>query len=345
MEQEATSFAALDSMRASIRDFAISDADTLEQFRIRFLGSKNVLKDLFTAIREIPPAQKKEYGAQVNALKELAQSLYAEAEIRYRKKARQDSERPDLSLPVNTEPFGARHPLTIIREELLHIFTRLGYSAVEGPEIEDDWHNFTALGMPEDHPARDMQDTFYIQSDPAILLRTHTSNVQIRVMEKQKPPIRIIAMGRTYRNETISARAHATFHQVELLYVDEGVHFGDMKQTLLYLAQELYGPDTQIRLRPSYFPFTEPSAELDITCFVCGGEGCAICKHTGWVEIGGCGMVDPLVLENCGIDPEHYTGFAFGLGLERMAILKYRIPDIRLFTENDIRFLQQFSGW
>ncbi|MBP9220521.1 MAG: phenylalanine--tRNA ligase subunit alpha, partial [Chitinophagales bacterium] len=248
-----------------------------------------------------------------------------------------------ISLPVAIKNPGSRHPLTIIREELVNIFTRIGYSVVEGPEIEDDWHNFTALGMPEDHPARDMQDTFYVQTNPAILLRTHTSNVQIRVMEEQKPPIRIVALGRTYRNETISARAHCTFHQIELLYIDEGVTFADMKQTLLYLAQELYGADTKIRLRPSYFPFTEPSAEMDVSCFVCGGKGCAICKQTGWVEIGGCGMVDPVVLENCKIDSEKYTGFAFGFGLERMAILKYRINDIRLFSENDLRFLKQFE--
>lgn len=226
----------------------------------------------------------------------------------------------------------------------MDIFSRIGYVVIEGPEIEDDWHNFTALNTPEDHPARDMQDTFYIQTNPDIVLRTHTSNVQIRVMENTKPPFRVIAPGRCYRNETISARAHVVFHQLELFYVDEGVSFADLKQTLSYLAKELFGEKTSIRLRPSYFPFTEPSAELDVSCFVCNQAGCAICKYSGWVEIGGAGMIDPQVLENCGIDSEKYTGFAFGMGIERMAILKFRINDIRLFTENDLRFLKQFEG-
>jgi phenylalanyl-tRNA synthetase alpha chain len=260
------------------------------------------------------------------------------------KEEKGESANIDLTLPVNNQFPGARHPITIVRDEIVAILNRIGYTVAEGPEIEDDWHNFTALAMPDNHPARDMQDTFYIQTNPDILLRTHTSNVQIRVMEQQKPPIRIIAPGRTYRNETISARAHCIFHQVELLYIDQGVSFADLKQTLLYLAKELFGETTKIRLRPSYFPFTEPSAELDVSCFICNQHGCNICKHSGWVEIGGAGMVDPAVLEACGIDPETYSGFAFGMGLERMAMLKWQINDIRLFSENDIRFLKQFEG-
>lgn len=333
----------IQQLKNEVEGYAVNNASELEAFRIRYLGTKNVLKDVFSEIKNVPNELKKEFGQRVNELKQLAENKFAELESKYKKAEKGKSDQIDISLPVANKNSGARHPLTIIREELVNIFTRIGYSVVEGPEIEDDWHNFTALGMPEDHPARDMQDTFYVQTNPAILLRTHTSNVQIRVMEEQKPPIRIVALGRTYRNETISARAHCTFHQIELLYIDEGVTFADMKQTLLYLAQELYGADTKIRLRPSYFPFTEPSAEMDVSCFVCNGKGCAICKQTGWVEIGGCGMVDPVVLENCKIDSEKYTGFAFGFGLERMAILKYRINDIRLFSENDLRFLKQFE--
>jgi len=343
MEPVQEQFSVVEELKEEVINYSVTNAAELEQFRIRFLGTKNILKDVFSAIKNVPNELKKEYGQKVNELKLVAENKFSELEQQFKKTDKTDTGKTDISLPVTIKNPGARHPLTIIREELVDIFTRIGYSVVEGPEIEDDWHNFTALGMPEDHPARDMQDTFYVQTNPAILLRTHTSNVQIRVMEEQKPPIRIIALGRTYRNETISARAHCTFHQIELLYIDEGVTFADMKQTLLYLAQELYGAETKIRLRPSYFPFTEPSAEMDVSCFVCGGKGCAICKQSGWVEIGGCGMVDPVVLENCKIDSEKYTGFAFGFGLERMAILKYRINDIRLFSENDLRFLKQFE--
>ncbi len=343
MEPVQEQFSVVEGLMEEVKMYSVTNAAELEQFRIRFLGTKNILKDVFSAIKNVPNELKKEYGQKVNELKLVAENKFSELEQQFKKTDKTDTGKTDISLPVTIKNPGARHPLTIIREELVDIFTRIGYSVVEGPEIEDDWHNFTALGMPEDHPARDMQDTFYVQTNPAILLRTHTSNVQIRVMEEQKPPIRIIALGRTYRNETISARAHCTFHQIELLYIDEGVTFADMKQTLLYLAQELYGAETKIRLRPSYFPFTEPSAEMDVSCFVCGGKGCAICKQSGWVEIGGCGMVDPVVLENCKIDSEKYTGFAFGFGLERMAILKYRINDIRLFSENDLRFLKQFE--
>jgi len=343
MEPVQEQFSVVEELKEEVINYSVTNAAELEQFRIRFLGTKNILKDVFSAIKNVPNELKKEYGQKVNELKLVAENKFSELEQQFKKTDKTDTGKTDISLPVTIKNPGARHPLTIIREELVDIFTRIGYSVVEGPEIEDDWHNFTALGMPEDHPARDMQDTFYVQTNPAILLRTHTSNVQIRVMEEQKPPIRIVALGRTYRNETISARAHCTFHQIELLYIDEGVTFADMKQTLLYLAQELYGAETKIRLRPSYFPFTEPSAEMDVSCFVCGGKGCAICKQSGWVEIGGCGMVDPVVLENCKIDSEKYTGFAFGFGLERMAILKYRINDIRLFSENDLRFLKQFE--
>ncbi len=341
-------FQYIETLHGEVEQFPVTDAATLEQFRIRFLGSKNVLKDLFAEIKNVPNERKKEFGQKVNAVKQTAEERFESLQANYKQDRRNADADIDITRPAGIQPPGARHPVTLIKDELITIFNKLDYTVVDGPEIEDDWHNFTALGMPEDHPARDMQDTFYISTQPPVLLRTHTSNVQIRVMEElrksgKQPPVRIVALGRTYRNETISARAHCTFNQIELLYIDEGVTFADMKQTLLYLAQELYGENTTIRLRPSYFPFTEPSAEMDVSCFVCSGKGCAICKHSGWVEIGGCGMVDPVVLENCGIDSEKYTGFAFGFGLERMAILKYRINDIRLFTENDLRFLKQFE--
>jgi len=250
----------------------------------------------------------------------------------------------DLTLPVDYRNLGSRHPISIVRNEIINIFSRIGYTVSEGPEIEDDWHNFTALNFPPEHPARDMQDTFFIEKNPDITLRTHTSSVQVRVMENTKPPIRTISPGRVYRSEAISARAHCFFHQVEGLYIDENVSFKDLKQTLLYFAKEMFGAETKIRLRPSFFPFTEPSGEMDVTCFICGGKGCNICKHTGWVEILGCGMVDPDVLENCGIDSKKYTGFAFGMGIERITMLKYQINDLRLFSENDIRFLKQFEA-
>ena len=255
-----------------------------------------------------------------------------------------DSEFIDWSLPGDPVALGTRHPLSIVRNQIVSIFKRLGFAVAEGPEIEDDWHNFGAMNLPEDHPARDMQDTFYINQDPAWLLRTHTSSVQARVMEKQKPPIRVICPGRVYRNETISARAHCFFHQVEGLYIDENVSFADLKQTLYFFVQEMFGKDTKVRFRPSYFPFTEPSAEMDISCLICGGDGCNVCKHTGWVEILGSGMVHPKVLENFGIDPNKYTGFAFGMGVERICQLKYRVNDLRLYSQNDVRFLKQFTG-
>lgn len=337
-------FEKVESLKTEIENYQVHNTETLEQFRIRFLGTKNILKDLFSAMKDIPAENKKLYGQQVNAVKQLAEEKFENYRQQFHNHTLQKESTIDYTLPVAIKNPGAKHPITIVKEELIEIFKRIGYSVADGPEIETDWYNFTALGMPENHPARDMQDTFYVQTNPDIVLRTHTSNVQIRVMETQKPPIRIIAPGKTYRNETISARAHCVFHQIELLYIDEGVSMADLKQTLLYLAQELFGSDTTIRLRPSYFPFTEPSVEMDVSCFICKQEGCPVCKYSGWVEIGGAGMVDPVVLENCKIDPEKYTGFAFGFGIERMAMLKYRINDVRLFSENDFRFLKQFES-
>ncbi len=339
-----SAFEQADSLYRDIEAASLDNASELEAFRIRILGSKGLLKQLFGRMGEVPPDQKREFGQRVNAVKELAENRLNAAREALESASRQSGPDFDLTLPPLPPALGARHPIQIVRQRIVEAFSRIGYAVAEGPEIEDDWHNFTAMGTPEDHPARDMQDTFYIAGHPGRLLRTHTSPVQARVMEGSKPPIRIIAPGRTYRNETISARAHCVFHQVEGLYVDENVSFADLKQTLLYFAQYLFGPATKIRLRASYFPFTEPSAELDVTCLICQGEGCAVCKHSGWVEILGCGMVDPQVFENCGIDPERYTGFAFGMGIERIAMLLYRIDDIRLFSENDMRFLEQFRA-
>ncbi len=327
---------------AEINDYKVDNSEQLEQFRIAYLGSKNTLKPMFGEMRNIANERKKEYGQLMNTLKQTAQSRFDALKDALENKAAENVDVPDLSLPVNADDLGSRHPIALVRNQIIEIFNRLGFVISEGPEIEDDWHNFTALNFPPHHPARDMQDTFFITDD--ISLRTHTSSVQVRVMEHEKPPIRTISPGRVYRNETISARAHCQFHQVEGLYVDENVSFADLKQTLYYFAQEMFGANTRIQFRPSYFPFTEISAEMDISCFVCGGDGCSICKHTGWVEILGCGMVDPNVLENCGIDSEKYTGFAFGMGVERIAMLKYRISDIRPFFENDIRFLKQFAS-
>lgn len=319
--------------------------EEVEQFRIKYLGTKNILKPLMGEIRNVPNEQKKEYGQLVNQTKQAAeQKLQALKDAV--SAAAEASEGQELDLTATGEPvgLGSRHPISIIMNRIIEIFGRIGFTVAEDREIEDDWHNFSAMNTPEDHPARDMQDTFYLKDSTSMLLRTHTSSVQARVMTHKKPPIRIIAPGRVYRNETISARAHCQFHQVEGLYVDEHVSFADLKQTLLYFAQEMYGPDSKIRLRPSYFPFTEPSAEMDVSCFICNAKGCNVCKYTGWVEILGCGMVDPKVLENCGIDSEKYTGFAFGMGIERQAMLRYRINDIRLLFENDIRFLKQFTS-
>lgn len=319
----------------------IADSNSLEAFRIKYLGTKGIMKEVFEEFKQVPNEDKKSVGQLVNALKIELEEIFQNAKAALENSPTSDSSTEDYTKPGIKLPKGSRHPIQIIKNEMIAIFARIGFSVAEGPEIEDDWHNFTALNTPEDHPARDMQDTFYINTNA--LLRTHTSPVQIRVMETTKPPIRIITPGRVYRNETISARAHCTFHQVEGLYINENVSFADLKQTLLYFAKEMFGQQVDIRLRPSYFPFTEPSAELDITCFICDRKGCAVCKGSGWVEIGGCGMVDPAVLQNCNIDANKYTGFAFGMGIERITMLKYGIDDIRLFYENDVRFLKQFS--
>ncbi len=321
------------------------NADALEAFRIRFLGSKNILKPLFGEIKNVENSRKKEFGQEINALKGLAEQKFKEQQSSIKKQDKASEKNTlDMSLPAGLYPQGSRHPVSIIMDRIIEIFEKIGFSVAEEREIEDDWFNFTAMNTPEDHPARDMQDTFYLKDSEKNLLRTHTSSVQSRVMMETKPPIRIIAPGRVYRNETISARSHCQFHQVEGLYVDKNVSFADMKQTLLYFAREMYGPDTKIRLRPSYFPFTEPSAEMDVYWGLKNETDYRITKGTGWLEILGCGMVDPKVLENCNIDPEEYTGFAFGMGIERQAMLKYNISDIRLLFENDVRFLKQFSS-
>ena len=327
-----------------IRTFVAGDPDSLEQFRLKYLGKKGILNDLFADFRNVPNERKKATGQLLNELKEAVQERLETLKSAFGEAEEQVSETADLTRPGDQIQPGAKHPISIVRSQIIDIFGRIGYIVAEGPEIEDDWHNFSALNFPQNHPARDMQDTFFIAKDPDIALRTHTSSVQIRSMEKHKPPIRMIFPGRVFRNEAISARAHCIFHQVEGLYVDRNVSFADLKQNLLYFAREMFGENTRIRLRPSYFPFTEPSGEMDISCNICGGKGCNICKYTGWVEILGCGMVDPQVLSNCNINPEEYTGFAFGMGIERIAMLKYQIRDLRLFFENDVRFLDLFRG-
>jgi len=327
-----------------IASFTASDADSLEQFRIKFLGVKGLIKAMMGDMKNVPVDRKKEFGQIMNSFKNLAEEKFEYEKTRIGQLDAGTRVSIDASLPGSPVATGSRHPVTLMRNQIVDIFQRLSFTVAEGPEIEDDWHNFTALNLDEHHPARDMQDTFYLSTDPAILLRTHTSNVQIREMEKKQLPIRIICPGRVYRNETISARSHCFFHQVEGLYIDEHVSFADLKQTLYFFVKEMFGEDVKVRFRPSYFPFTEPSAEMDISCMLCKGDGCAVCKRTGWLEILGCGMVHPKVLANCGIDPEKYTGFAFGMGVERPALLKYGITDIRLFSENDVRFLEQFSG-
>ena len=327
-----------------IAEFAAETPEQLEVFRIKFLSKKGIIPGLFGEMKNVSPEERKDFGQWLNQLKDSAQEKVDLLKETNDKKAGGAEQSIDLTLPADFINLGSRHPLSMVRSEILGIFSRMGFSVAEGPEIEDDWHNFTALNFPENHPARDMQDTFFIEKNPDIALRTHTSSVQIRVMEKTQPPIRMVFPGRVYRNEAISARAHCFFHQIEGLYIDENVSFADLKQTLYYFATEFFGADTKIRLRPSYFPFTEPSAEMDISCFICGGKGCKVCKGSGWVEILGCGMVDPNVLENCKIDSKKYTGFAFGMGIERTTMLKYQINDIRLFFENDIRFLRQFES-
>ncbi|MDO4217873.1 MAG: phenylalanine--tRNA ligase subunit alpha [Bacteroidales bacterium] len=324
-------------------------AAEVEQFRIKFLGKNGVMNQLFEQFKSIPNDQKKEMGQALNQLKTAAQQKIEEFKS-YVESKEESSHLHDLTMPTDFSDLGSRHVLSVVMNEISEIFSRIGFTVADGPEIEDDYHVFTALNFALDHPARDMQDTFFIEKEPDVnkptdvLLRTHTSSVQVRVMEHQKPPIRVIMPGRVFRNEAISARAHCIFHQVEGLYIDKKVSFADLKQTLLYFAKEMFGEQTQIRLRPSYFPFTEPSAEMDISCNICGGKGCNICKGTGWLEILGCGMVDPNVLEQSGIDSKEYSGFAFGMGVERMAMLKYQIRDLRLYFENDLRFLKQFES-
>lgn len=331
---------------AEINAFSTDKADELEQFRIKFLGTKGIIKDIFDEFKAVSPEEKRTLGKVLNEFKQLAEAKYQTLKDQGGVAEVSASTDIDLTLPGEGFEVGARHPLALVRREIIEIFNKLGFIVAEGPEIEDDWHNFSALNFPEEHPARDMQDTFFIKKGGEkgdIALRTHTSSVQVRMMEAGKPPFRAIMPGRVYRNEAISARAHCFFHQVEGLYIDENVSFADLKQTLFYFVQELYGEGTKVRFRPSYFPFTEPSAEMDISCTICKGAGCPMCKYSGWVEILGCGMVDPNVLENCNIDSKKYSGFAFGMGIERIANLKFEIKDLRLFSENDARFLKQYK--
>jgi phenylalanyl-tRNA synthetase alpha chain len=325
-------------------NFTTNSLTELEEFKIKFLSKKNgLITNFFKEFKNVPPQDKKEYGQAVNTLKKIVEEKIKTI----KEKIEENSEKKidiDLTLPGDNVELGSQHPITVVRREILDIFERIGFVTIETPEIEDDWHNFSALNFPPEHPARDMQDTFFVEKNPDIVLRTHTSNGQIRYMEKHKPPLKVVIPGRTYRNEDISARSHFMFHQIEGLYVDKKVSFIDLKQTLLYFAKEFFGPETKVRFRPSYFPFTEPSAEVDVTCSICGGKGCNVCKYTGWLEILGSGMVDPNVLENVGIDHKEYSGFAFGLGIERIAMLRYGIKDIRYFFENDMRFLGQFQN-
>lgn len=325
--------------------FVSKDAQKIEEFRIKILGSKGEIKKLFAEFRNVPAEQKKEFGLVLNDLREKAEAKIADLKADIETSANKTNQSAeDYSRSTNLNELGSRHPISLVKNEIIEIFKRIGFSVSEGPEIEDDWHNFSALNFPPEHPARDMQDTFFVEKDPDIALRTHTSSVQVRVMENSEPPIRTISPGRVYRNEAISARAHCFFHQVEGLYIDKGVSFADLKQVLLFFAQEMFGKETEIRLRPSYFPFTEPSAEMDVSCSICSGKGCNVCKHTGYLEILGCGMVDPNVLENCGIDSKIYSGFAFGMGVERITQLKYNVNDLRLYSENDKEFLDQFKN-
>lgn len=333
----------IEKLLEEARSFRASTLESVEEFRISYLGKKGHLNSLFSDFKTVPPELKREVGQQINELKnyvtEKVESLKADLD-----QANDTGSVPDLTVPGKSIYAGSRHPVSIVRNQIIEIFNRLGYNISEGPEIEDDWHVFSALNFPPEHPARDMQDTFFIEKDPDVLLRTHTSSVQVRVMENTQPPIRTISPGRVFRNEAISARAHCIFHQVEGLYIDTNVSFADLKQTLMYFAKEMFGSETEIRFRPSFFPFTEPSAEMDISCKICGGTGCNVCKYTGWLEILGCGMVHPNVLDYSNIDSKKYTGFAFGMGIERTTMLKYEVKDLRLYFENDARFLEQFSS-
>lgn len=339
------------TLQSEIEAASTTNAEELEAFRIRFIGSKGLIKGLYQDLKHVEPENKREFGQKINDLKNAAETKFAASKQNIdASKTSSSRTKLDLSRPAEKRPLGARHPLAVVRNEILDIFGRIGFGISEGPEIEDDWHNFSALNFPPEHPARDMQDTFFIEKKESgdkkeeMALRTHTSSVQVRVMESEEPPIRTICPGRVYRNEAISARAHCFFHQVEGLYIDKDVSFADLKQTLLYFAQEMFGEKTKIRLRPSYFPFTEPSAEMDVSCTICNAKGCNVCKYTGWLEILGCGMVDPDVLKSSNIDPDVYSGFAFGMGIERIAQLKYRVNDLRMYSENDIRFLNQFKS-
>ncbi len=333
----------LEKIKHQIESFEIIRPEQVEEFRLKYLSKKGELNDLIEKFKTVPGEMKREMGQLLNLVKDKAKTKLTEAQSHFESKIKPNkSVQTDLSLPAEKEFSGARHPLSIIENEVIEIFKKIGFVYAEGPEIEDDWHNFSALNFPPNHPARDMQDTFFI--DEEIALRTHTSSVQVRLMEKQKPPIRAIMPGRVYRNEAISARANCFFHQVEGIYIDKNVSFADLKQTLFYFVKALFGQDIKIRFRPSYFPFTEPSAEMDISCLLCKGKGCNVCKYTGWLEILGCGMIDPNVLKNCGIDPEEYSGFAFGMGIERLAMLKYEVKDLRTYFNNDVRFLSQFEG-
>ena len=316
----------------------------IEEFRIRMLGRKGEMNDLFEEFKKVAPEMKKELGQKINALKTRINEKIAEMKAAAENAETTAQSQIDMTRPGSNDPIGSRHPISLVKNQIVEIFSRLGYTVAEGPEIEDDWHVFSALNFPPEHPARDMQDTFFITKNPDILLRTHTSSIQVRTMEHQKPPIRVICPGRVFRNEAISYRAHCIFHQVEGLYIDENVSFADLKQSILYFAKEMFGEKARIRMRPSYFPFTDPSAEVDVSCNLCGGKGCNVCKHTGWLEIMGCGMVDPNVLEASGIDSKKYSGFAFGMGVERISMLKYGVKDLRLYFENDVRFLSQFDS-
>ncbi|MFC2175465.1 phenylalanine--tRNA ligase subunit alpha [Bacteroidota bacterium] len=334
----------LEDYENQVDELVLSTKDDLENFRLQFLSKKGIVTQLFAAFRDVPNEQKKAFGQKLNALKNKAESKFKEAQDAMSSVAPEADSSIDLTVPPFPSEMGTRHPVNMVRREVVDIFQRIGFAVSEGPEIEDDWHNFSALNFPPEHPARDMQDTFFVGKDPDLALRTHTSSVQVRVMENQTPPIRTISPGRVFRNEAISARAHCIFHQIEGLYIDKGVSFADMKDTLLYFAREFYGPETKIRLRPSYFPFTEPSAEMDVYWGLETEADYRITKGTGWLEVLGCGMVDPNVLKACNIDPEVYSGFAFGMGIERTAMLKYQVKDLRLFFENDKRFLDQFKA-
>ena len=326
-----------------INNLSANNKEELENIRIKYLSKKGEISALFDDFRQVSSDKKREVGQKLNELKNLAQDKINALKENIENASATENQL-DLTRTESIETLGSRHPISLVKNEIIEIFSRLGFTIADGPEIEDDWHVFSALNFPPEHPARDMQDTFFIEKNPDILLRTHTSSIQVRVMAQQKPPIRVLCPGRVYRNEAISSRAHCFFHQVEGLYIDENVSFADLRQALLYFAKEMFGEDTKIRLRPSYFPFTEPSAEMDISCNLCGGKGCGFCKNTGWVEILGCGMVDPNVLEASGIDSKKYSGFEFGMGVERITNLKYRVSDIRLFSENDVRFLKQFES-